>query len=240
MAETALAEQPRTAEADDPIARAFEDGRNEVYELDGKRYTVHPATALFPLLEGAEFESLVDSIRERGVRHPVLVRGSEIVDEAVSSGGLPTARSRPRSPAVAPDALGELAACLDDVPAFARAQPAISAPADPAVGVVESWYRRACVSQLQSSSFDAFVAAYGERSRARVEAILAREEDLAAELLAGAGGAVLDPDLVWEAALGRSAAQLRAFGNDLVAVLGGFESALGVAGERDRCGGRRC
>ena len=80
MAETALAEQPRTAEADDPIARAFEDGRNEVYELDGKRYTVHPATALFPLLEGAEFESLVDSIRERGVRHPVLVRGSEIVD----------------------------------------------------------------------------------------------------------------------------------------------------------------
>ena len=80
MAETALAEQPRTAEADDPIARAFEDGRNEVYELDGKRYTVHPATALFPLLEGAEFESLVNSIRERGVRHPVLVRGSEIVD----------------------------------------------------------------------------------------------------------------------------------------------------------------
>lgn len=80
MAETALAEQPRSAEADDPIARAFEDGRNEVYELDGKRYTVHPATALFPLLEGAEFEGLVDSIRERGVRHPVLVRGSEIVD----------------------------------------------------------------------------------------------------------------------------------------------------------------
>ena len=80
MAETALAEQPRTAEADDPIARAFEDGRNQVYELDGKRYTVHPATALFPLLEGAEFKGLVDSIRERGVRHPVLVRGNEIVD----------------------------------------------------------------------------------------------------------------------------------------------------------------
>lgn len=162
------------------------------------------------------------------------------VDEAVSGGGLPTARTRPRSPAVAPHALGELAACLDDAAAFARAQPAISAPAAPAVGVVESWYRRACVSQLQSSSFDAFVAAYGERSRARVEAILAREEDLAAELLAGAGGVALDPDLVWEAALGRTAAQLRGFGNDLVGVLGGFEPALGVAGERDRCGGRSC
>lgn len=163
-----------------------------------------------------------------------------VVNEPVGSGGLPTARSRSRSPAVARDVLGEFAACLDAAPGFAREQPATSAPPDPDVAVVESWYRRVCVSQLQGPSFDAFVTAYGERSRVRVEAILAREEALPAELLSGADGAAVDSDLVWEAALGRTATQLRAFGDDLVGVLGGFEPALGVAGERDRCGDRSC
>ncbi len=40
--------------------------------LHGEAYTVHPAAELFPLLEGQEFDRLVDSIREHGVQTPVM------------------------------------------------------------------------------------------------------------------------------------------------------------------------
>jgi hypothetical protein len=40
--------------------------------LHGDPYTVHPAAELFPLVEGEDFESLVNSIREHGVQTPVM------------------------------------------------------------------------------------------------------------------------------------------------------------------------
>jgi len=43
-------------------------------------FTVHPAAAVFPLIEGDEFEDLCDSIRSHGVQHPAVVRGTELLD----------------------------------------------------------------------------------------------------------------------------------------------------------------
>ena len=70
---------------------------------------------------------------------------------------------------------------------------------------------------LGGEAFDAFAFVYGERSRAVVVAILDREARLAAELAAGPQAGALDPDLVWAAALGRAASDVRAFDAELVA-----------------------
>lgn len=43
-------------------------------------YAVHPAAAVFPLIEGDEFEHLCESIRTHGVQHPAVVRGNELID----------------------------------------------------------------------------------------------------------------------------------------------------------------
>lgn len=45
----------------------------ELTELcNGRPYTVHPAAELFPLVEGQEFDRLVESIREHGIQNPVV------------------------------------------------------------------------------------------------------------------------------------------------------------------------
>lgn len=43
-------------------------------------FTVHPAAAVFPLIEGDDFNDLCESIRMHGVQHPAVVRGSELLD----------------------------------------------------------------------------------------------------------------------------------------------------------------
>ncbi len=43
-------------------------------------YIIHPAATVFPLIEGDEFDGLVDSIIRNGIRHPVVVRGNELID----------------------------------------------------------------------------------------------------------------------------------------------------------------
>jgi hypothetical protein len=43
-------------------------------------FKVHPAAAVFPLIEGDDFDALCDSIRSHGVHHPAVVRGNELID----------------------------------------------------------------------------------------------------------------------------------------------------------------
>lgn len=46
-------------------------------------YTVHPAAAVFPLIEGDEFDGLVESIIRNGIQHPIVVRRGQGVDELI-------------------------------------------------------------------------------------------------------------------------------------------------------------
>jgi ParB-like chromosome segregation protein Spo0J len=43
-------------------------------------YRVHPAAAVFPLIDGDEFDELCESIKKHGVQHPAIVRGDELID----------------------------------------------------------------------------------------------------------------------------------------------------------------
>lgn len=43
-------------------------------------YKVHPAASLFPLIEGEEFEELVESIKTNGQQHPIIVDGDVLID----------------------------------------------------------------------------------------------------------------------------------------------------------------
>jgi hypothetical protein len=43
-------------------------------------YKVHPAASLFPLIEGEEFEELVESIKTNGQQHPIIVDGDILID----------------------------------------------------------------------------------------------------------------------------------------------------------------
>ena len=44
-------------------------------------YVVHPAAAVFPLIEGDEFDNLVESVINNGIHHPIVVRRAPDVDE---------------------------------------------------------------------------------------------------------------------------------------------------------------
>ncbi|MCY4122852.1 MAG: hypothetical protein OXG72_18235 [Acidobacteria bacterium] len=141
-----------------------------------------------------------------------------------SAGGL--AVPAPVSPADAAAAPRGLAACLEEV---VSPDAAASSRAAPDVAFVERRYRERCRPLLRGEVFDAFAVLYGERARAAVAAILDREARLAAELAAGPQAAALDADLVWAAALGRAASDVRAFD---VALDAWFD-----AWERPRSGG---
>ena len=137
--------------------------------------------------------------------------GGAPLPDAGAGGLLPA--PAPYSPAAA--AVPGLAACLEEV-AFPDAA-APSGPPVPDARSVERRYRERCRPVLRGEAFDAFALVYGERSRAAVAAILDREARLAVELAAGPQAGALDPDLVWAAALGRAASDVRAFDAELVA-----------------------
>jgi len=46
-------------------------------------YRVHPAASVFPLLDGEEFDELVESVRKNGILHPVVVRSTPDGDELI-------------------------------------------------------------------------------------------------------------------------------------------------------------
>jgi len=43
-------------------------------------YVVHPAASLFPLMEGDAFNELVESVRQHGIRQPVVIHDGVLVD----------------------------------------------------------------------------------------------------------------------------------------------------------------
>ena len=65
---------------DQAVEKAFEAGEKDVYEYEGKKYTAHAAATLFPLVKGEDFEALVASLAENGLRNPILLLGDKIVD----------------------------------------------------------------------------------------------------------------------------------------------------------------
>ena len=139
--------------------------------------------------------------------------GGVPLPDAGAGGPLPV--PAPPSPAAAAAAVPGLAACLEEV--ASSDPPAPSGPPVPDTPSVERRYRERCRPVLGGEAFDAFALVYGERSRAAVAAILDREARLAVELAAGPQAGALDPDLVWAAALGRAASDVRAFDAELVA-----------------------
>lgn len=46
-------------------------------------YRVHPAATVFPLIDGDEFDGLVESIIRNGIQHPIVVRRGQDVDELI-------------------------------------------------------------------------------------------------------------------------------------------------------------
>ena len=50
---------------------------DEPYVVDGKTYTAHWVARLFPLMRGKEYHLLVEDVRKRGLRRPILVTGPD-------------------------------------------------------------------------------------------------------------------------------------------------------------------
>ena len=56
------------------------DAQDELVEIGGRQYRVHPAAAVFPITSGREFDELVEDVRVNGLRELVVVRGDQLID----------------------------------------------------------------------------------------------------------------------------------------------------------------
>ncbi len=65
---------------DQMVEKAFVDAEKDVYEYEGKTYTAHAAAAVFPFLPDDDFNALVASLKLNGMRTPVVLVGTRIVD----------------------------------------------------------------------------------------------------------------------------------------------------------------
>jgi len=57
-------------------------------------YEVHPAASIFPLIEGDDFEELVESVIRSGVQHPICVMGKLLIDGRNRLRAVEVARSK--------------------------------------------------------------------------------------------------------------------------------------------------
>ena len=83
------------------------EAQDDLVDIGGSQYRVHPAAAVFPIMSGREFDELVEDVRANGLREPVVVSGDQLIDgrnrirACAAAGVVPEVRELPRGTDVA-------------------------------------------------------------------------------------------------------------------------------------------